>query len=195
MSNYPLSVNCFLAFAISEGVSVEDGEALFSEQIAKIKHPLDWVVALWCAGWMGYKLRASQLDRLTEQILEEKFQGLGWLYNEILYALMAVAPQTYNQLQQKSSNLALTQVQSESQLYRLIPPKPTWAYTLRQLQKATSKSKVKSTEPDYRTIWIVDFDEQEIFCKEQKMGKKGWSKGRKMKWTELLRPKKHHRSR
>ncbi|NJC25561.1 DEAD/DEAH box helicase [Neolewinella antarctica] len=188
MSNYPLSINCFLAFVMVETGDAEGGEKLYAAQFTPaLKHPLDWLVVLWCAGWMGYKLRTSQLNSLVASLEEGAFDGLPWLHGEILYALRSVAPQTAEQHALKIG--ALTQVPGSSALRDVLPQKPTWAYTLRQLQYATGEGKVAEEAPQFRTIWILDFDAAEVICKEQKMGKTGWSKGRKVKWSELITPK------
>ncbi|OAV46249.1 DEAD/DEAH box helicase [Lewinella sp. 4G2] len=187
-SNYPILVNCIIALSLVENERPVEGENLYEAQLkSDIRHPLDWLIALLCAGWMGYKLRTSQLSPLLTILEAGEFDNVPWLHGEILFALRAVSPATFTAHQTKIG--ALTQVPAESGLYGLLPQKPTWAYTLRQLQKATAASATEATDPEFRTIWIVDFDNQEVMCKEQKMGKKGWSKGRRVKWMELINPK------
>ena len=188
LSNYPILVNCFIAFAMAENGRADEGEALYENQLqGDVEHPLDWLVALWCASWMGYKLRSSQIKTLIDQLESGSFANLRWLHGEILYALKETAPIAYSRLTQQ--NGALSRDAMKSGLYGLIPPKPTWVYTLRQLQRTKGPGAATVGAPEFRTIWVIDFEGEEIMCKEQKMGKKGWSKGRRVKWMELISPK------
>ena len=190
LSNYPRSINCFIALTMVENGNEDKGEALFAEQLKGAElHPLDYLVALWCAGWMGYKLRRSQVADLASALVSNRYEQLPWLETELLLALQTQIPHVFQEVQMQMGDRARSQVQGKSALQALVPSKPLWAYALRQLRKTTSGGgQEQSKEPEYRTIWIVDFDTEEVYAKEQKMGKRGWSKGRKMKWTEFIRP-------
>ena len=186
LSNYPALINSFIAYQLVETGRDEEGENLLVAQIkTPEKHPLDWLVILWCAGWMGFKLRTTQLDALTRVLTEGGYENIPWVEGEILSVLKRVARHAHQKL--PAEILARTPVQS-SNLYAILPEKPMWAYALRQLRKATAGAGEENGEPDFQTIWVIDFDDREIYCKEQKMGKRGWTKGRKLKWGELIRP-------
>ena len=187
-SHFPRLVNCFIAFVLTETDRAQEGEELLDTQLTEgDKHPLTWLVALWCASWMGYRLRSADLKVLVEEISADRYAAIPWAEAEILAALRVASPSTFTALPQEVQ--ARARVQSTG-LNTLLPGKPMWAYALRQLRKVTAKTAQTDEEQEYRTIWIVDFDDQEIYCKEQKQGKRGWTKGRKMKWTELIRPTK-----
>ncbi|WP_222936053.1 DEAD/DEAH box helicase [Neolewinella lacunae] len=184
-SAQPLTINCFLAFVLHEKGEVEKGEALLFEQIGHPSlHPTAMLMALWSAAWMGIKLRPSQVDNLRIQLAKGELQGLPWLSGELLHALGVLFPgETFSV--PTTHDWARPQVPGESSLLHLIPVKPAWAYALRQLA-SIGTSKEKTSETNLRTIWIIDFDAQEAYCKEQKQGKSGWTKGRRLKTTDLL---------
>ncbi|MEL7161016.1 MAG: hypothetical protein AAFN92_09670, partial [Bacteroidota bacterium] len=184
-SHYPSLINCFLAYVYQETEDSPDAEALLEQQIrGGVTHPTEWVVALWSACWMGMKLRRKDLLPLFDQLAMGQYRQLPWIEGEITEALHRLFPGDARFAE------ARTPVQGEVSLLGLLPVKPNWVYALRQLQQTGRQtSEETNEEPAYRTIWIIDFDGEEAYCKEQKKGKRGWSKGRRIKWNELLHPK------
>ncbi|MEO0734915.1 MAG: hypothetical protein AAFZ52_18910, partial [Bacteroidota bacterium] len=183
-SNYPELINSFLAYVYQETEDSSEAEELLVQQLLGLLHPVGWLIALCSACWMGVKLRSYQVESVIIRLTEGAYRNLPWLEAELIHVLQRLFPA--NQLLQK----ARPQVPAAGSLLRLLPVKPTWVYALRELRKTGQKTETETTDqPEYRTIWIIDFDREEAYCKEQKRGKRGWSKGRKLKWNELLHPK------
>jgi len=189
-SAYPTLVNCFIAYVRTRAGKIAEGEALLEEMLAtKFTHALDWMVALWCINWIGFKPRISTLDPLFREIDAGNLDAIPWVKGEIGGALALISPRHPDV--EKWKDWAGTRDAKEMALGALIPAKAPWEYALRLLRGATGNGDepgTRSEEPEYRTVWIVDFENTEIFCKEQKAGKRGWSKGRKMKWYEVISP-------
>lgn len=189
-SSYPLLINCFLAYVRIQTGQVAGGEQLLEMQLkAGPSHPLEWMMALWCLAWTGVKPRQEHLARLFTELENGHYDEIPFVHTEILNSLATIFPHHEDATAWKEA--AGTQVQGKVYLQSLLPVKEPWEYALRLL--AQSKAGGLSTEdtapPQFRTIWIADFENEEIFCKEQKLGKSGWSKGRKLKWYELISPK------
>jgi len=166
------------------------GEQLLEQQLkAGPTHPLEWMMALWCVAWTGVKPRQDHLWPLFTNLASGQYDHIPWVKIEMLNALAIIFPHHEEAAEWKEA--AGAQVQGRVFLQSLLPVKEPWEYALRLL--AQSKSGIVAeeapTQPQFRTIWIADFENREVFCKEQKLGKSGWSKGRKLKWYELISPK------
>ncbi|MFK8161686.1 MAG: DEAD/DEAH box helicase [Lewinella sp.] len=195
-SAYPKLINCFLAYVRVRTGEAHGGEKLLEDQLKKgLSHPLEWMVALWCINWTGLKPRQAMLATLF-QGLDEDFVHIPWVKAEICHALTVIFP--HHPDKEKWQNIqedflvdqARTQVQKTVFLQSLLPVKAPWEYALRLLRQSSLVEPETIDEgPEFRTIWVVDFSEREIFCKEQKAGVRGWTKGRKLKWYELISPK------
>ena len=189
-SSYPLLINSFLAFVRVQTGQVMAGEQLLEQQLkAGPTHPLEWMMALWCVAWTGVKPRQDHLWPLFTNLASGQYDHIPWVKIEMLNALAIIFPHHEEAAEWKEA--AGAQVQGRVFLQSLLPVKEPWEYALRLL--AQSKSGIVAeeapTQPQFRTIWIADFENREVFCKEQKLGKSGWSKGRKLKWYELISPK------
>ncbi|MEM9928717.1 MAG: DEAD/DEAH box helicase, partial [Bacteroidota bacterium] len=192
MSGYPALINCFIAYVRMVNGEAAGGEALLTNELQKtVNHPLEWMVALWVLAWTGIKPRRTMLEKLFTKLSSGAYAAIPWVRFELYETLLQILPfdPEASTWQAERDKLASTQVQGKVSLLHLLPIKPAWEYALRQLRQ-TTEEQTKNTEntPQYQTIWIVDFDQQDIYCKEQKAGKRGWSKGRRMKWHELLSP-------
>jgi SNF2 family DNA or RNA helicase len=189
-SSYPLLINCFLAYVRIQTGQVAAGEQLLDMQLKTgPKHPLEWMMALWCLAWTGIKPRQKDLATLFSNLENEQYDAIPWVKVEILNSLATIFP--HHQKAKAWKEEAGTQVQGRVFLQSLLPIKEPWEYALRLLaqSKGGQGQYAEKAAPQFRTIWIVDFENEEIFCKEQKLGKSGWSKGRKLKWYELITPK------
>lgn len=196
-SDYPKLINCFLAYVRVRTGEIESGEMLLAGQLKEgLTHPLEWLMALWCINWTGFKPRRSLLAPLFRKFEDGEFIQIPWVAAEIHHALSFIFPHDpaaeawRAAAQEFIDNQAGTQVQGTFFLQGLLPTKAPWEYALRLLRQSSEETVDEAAGgPAFRTIWIVDFEEQEIFCKEQKAGARGWSKGRKLKWHELINPK------
>jgi SNF2 family DNA or RNA helicase len=189
-SSYPLLVNCFLAYVRIQTGQVAAGEQLLDMQLkAGPKHPLEWMMALWCLAWTGIKPLQNDLKTLFSNLENGHYDNIPWVKTELLNSLVTIFPHHHEAEAWKQE--AGTQVQGRVFLQSLLPVKEPWEYALRLLaqSKGSSASTGEKAPPQFRTIWILDFENKEIFCKEQKLGKSGWSKGRKLRWYELITPK------
>ena len=74
-------------------------------------------------------------------------------------------------------------------LLRLRPVPEPWEYALRIIDTvAESGRAAAAAEPAAQTrlLWVVDFDAATITAREQKRGKRGWSRGRKVEPVDLV---------
>jgi superfamily II DNA or RNA helicase len=196
-SAYPKLINCFLAYVRVRTGEINSGESLLESQLKEgLSHPLEWMMALWCINWTGFKPRQSLLAPLFRAFENGDFSQTPWVAAEINHALSTIFPhhpdvETWRAaVQAFVGDQAGAQVQETVFLQSLLPTKAPWEYALRLLRQSSETLKGDAADgPAFRTIWIVDFEEEEIFCKEQKAGARGWSKGRKLKWYELINPK------
>jgi SNF2 family DNA or RNA helicase len=195
-SSYPLLVNCFLAFVRVQTGQVATGEQLLEAQLkAKPTHPLEWMMALWCVAWTGIKPRQEYLSPLFSSLEGDVYANIPWVQREIFNSLATIFPH-HEQAAVWTEKATFqagdgAQVPKQVFLQSLLPVKEPWEYALRLLaqSKTGGLSAKDDAPPQFRTIWVINFGEKSIFCKEQKLGKSGWSKGRKLKWYELITPK------
>ena len=199
-SAYPLSINAFLAYNAFVQGQAEAGETLLNKQLlAKPTHALDWMVILWCFNWTGVRPRLQRLEKLLDQIANDHFASVPYVRAELANSLLLLFPQhesadEWRKLRSAYLELAGdgAQVQGGGLLQTLLPVREPWEYALRLLDRVVAKTDPAGEEPteaEFRTIWILDFENEEAVCKEQKRGKRGWSKGRALKWYELIQPK------
>jgi superfamily II DNA or RNA helicase len=150
----------------------------------------DLLVVGWVSAWLGLTPPQTMLGELM--IGAEESDHLPWPQMELCASLLHLFP-----VHPESERWrARTQVQGELQIQSVvhwIPIRPRWESALQAVEKLTlsqsvSEPEAADTQPEYRTIWIVDFARLEAYAKEQKLGKKGYSKGRRLKWEELYAP-------
>ncbi|MEM9260569.1 MAG: hypothetical protein AAGA62_13040, partial [Bacteroidota bacterium] len=187
-----------MAFVFLENGDRDRGETLLEAQFTGgLLHPLEWLVGLWCAAWMGIKLRQESLKNLYLALSDGQYTQIPWVEGEIVQTLRTLFPhqeivvaESVQVARPDSTELAEVKVPRKDGFLNLLPVRPPWEFALRQLQRTGANASRANTEtPAFRTIWIIDFDAEEAFCKEQKMGKRGWTKGRRLKWHELIKPK------
>ena len=193
-SAYPALINAWLGFVRFEEGQHTVGEELLLQQFTKrgVQHPIEWMVALWCVSWAGLRVRFSRVERLMPD-LADHYDHIPWVRHEILTTLLLLFPAHpgADDWRRRREEGARTQVQGEVVLQGLLPTRARWQHTMRLLAAATQAAGADDEaggEPEYRTIWVVDFTQETVQCKEQKRGKRGWSKGRRLKWSELLKP-------
>ncbi|MEM6769134.1 MAG: hypothetical protein AAF597_01005, partial [Bacteroidota bacterium] len=172
-SEQPLMVNAIVAFALFESGQQTKGETVLMDQFeAKEIHVISWLFLLCVAAWMGVKLRKAWVEPLFEQLEDNLYQHIPWLERELVAVLKVLFPRKGIVLSGADSvgvEGPRTQVQGEGGLLLgMLPVRPQWAYTLRLLQRPAMAAKEAAQQPAFRTIWIVDFDDQSIYCKEQK---------------------------
>lgn len=185
-SQLPTPVNAIIAFGLYEKGDVLKGEKLLDELYNNAEHPIDWMVALWVNYWLGINPPERALTTLADGYQLSTFEQTPWLLGEILYTLSLLFPQ-----HPKANNWAEKAGKIEAELgitylVNLIKPREPWENTLRVLGLVADGKSGEVAEKDKQLIWIVDFDQQEVYPKEQKMGKKGWTSGRKLKYSELI---------
>ena len=157
--------------------------------------PLDYVLLLWVCCWQGMRPPASILTPLLNDIDRGTYSLLPWVEGELLHALLHLFPLHTDAPRWRERSEALTTQYGFHYLLRLQPLVPTWQAALRRVEQVTHagaaagamRSRAQS-DPPLRTIWILDFDRREATVKEQKLGKRGYSKGRKISWEELFTP-------
>lgn len=200
LSAYPKLVNCFIGFVFTKTGSEAEGEALIREQLALgLTHALEWMVTLWCIAWTGMKPRQSEIASLFKLLESAHFDQVPWAKGEVYNSLASIFPHhpeadLWRDLADNAMAAATGEARPQDAknvfLQSMLPVKAPWEYALRMLrQTKTSAATADKGAPEFRTIWIADFETRDIFCKEQKRGKKGWSKGRKLKWYEVIAPK------
>ena len=199
-SENPEMVNFFVAYIWQENGRQQEAEDLLEGMFAgKLSHPLAWLSGLCATAWMGVRPRRSWLEDLYHALENGHYAGMPWIEAELLAAVRQVNPQrvvgpeaTFSDAAEETATGARPRVPEEGReagkWLGLLPVRAAWEYALRQLRRPLTGA-ATSSKPEYRTLWIVDFDNELISCKEQKKGKRGWSKGRRLKWQELMTPK------
>ena len=191
VSEQPVMVNAFYAFTLWQAGRVEEAEQMLEHQLDEDpEHPTEWLLLVAASAWMGVRLPGRVVDELHDLLEDGHFQGIPWLEAEIVAALAKLDP--HREVAPGGERQPLPRALTAGRVVDLFGVRPAWEYALRQLRREgdTARAQVQGEdEQQYRTIWIVDFEEETIVCKEQKMGKKGWSKGRRLKWMELMAPR------
>ena len=155
--------------------------------------PLDHVLLLWVCCWRGMRPPAAVLDPLLHALDRGTYAHLAWIEGELVNALTRLFPLHPAAPAWRSRLGIIAEQYHFHYLLRLRPLTPTWQTALQRVEKLTKAGgaagagKVaKEADPPLRTIWILDFQTQQATVKEQKLGKGGYTPGRKLRWEELF---------
>lgn len=190
----------YAAFALwaedRRGRKVTDADLANAVAEAPAPDRLEAIVLLWVANWLGLQLPAELTDRTiatAAQLLTDRQHP--YVLGELLNGLAALLPLHPERSNWQRAAEELAQRHGFHYLLALQPVRPRWESALRQVERLVlaDKRKTKAEEgsvqqPALRTVWIVDFDRHDIYPKEQKLGPRGYSKGRKLRWDELFQP-------
>ena len=70
-------------------------------------------------------------------------------------------------------------------LLQVIPKEEEWSRALKALEYLGNNAKGKRADSESRLAWFIDFEQQSITPKEQKLSKNGWSAGRNVALKRL----------
>lgn len=179
------------AFFIGKLGEIEKVEQYLENLISKIKHPLEMTVMLWLYQWLGIFPSEPLRDRTEEMLRIDWTNTWHWLHMEMRYVANLLFPQDFFDGTETTDQVTANALASWKPLTLLFSAPPAWENALQLLEtvaQGINGRESKGQQTGLQTIWIVDFEDRIAYPKEQKMGKKGWSTGRKMKWTELISP-------
>ncbi len=179
------------AFFVGKSGQIEKVEEYLDNLISKIQHPLEMTAMLWLYQWLGI-FASEALRTRTEYLLKGEWTNTWhWLHQELRYAANLLFPQNFSASIDTADQPTADKLATWKPLTLLFSAPPAWENALQLLETVAqdkSSNKSQGEQAGLQTIWIVDFEDKIAYPKEQKMGKKGWSTGRKMKWTELISP-------
>ncbi|MGB3800099.1 MAG: DEAD/DEAH box helicase [Lewinella sp.] len=185
----PIAVETFRLWLDDQlGASIGEGDLNeILEQEGEVSC-LDTVIILWVASWLGLRLPDAFRETTIRGL--DQLDHLPWIYGETLHGLAALHPLHPHARGWQSRADDLARQHGFTYLLGLQSARPRWESALREVEQLTLRSQrtrpVVEHLPEYRTVWIVDLDRRDIYPKEQKLGKKGYSRGRKLKWTDLF---------
>jgi superfamily II DNA or RNA helicase len=153
-------------------------------------HPIELLFTLLVGYWIGAELEERIADRVVHLMPIWEASGMHWLCGEMANILYLHFPEHPESLDWKTTALAIADKHQFHYLAGLLPRQEPWERILNALERVSSKKKAvpgsKAAEGAKRTIWLVNFEKEELKAKEQKMSKRGkWSAGRKIKLSEL----------
>ncbi len=151
--------------------------------------PEAWAALLWAYAWTGLKPRAEAVMRLTTALEtgDRALETRPYLRGEILNALATIYPTDPRSQRWDQQADAIADTYGLRYLLRLQPVPEAWEYALRILADVAGHvEETAEAAEESRLLWIVDPDKREVIVREQKSGKRGWSKGRKMSPRDLL---------
>ncbi len=189
LPNLFAGMQLFLLFHIdSEEEALEEFQELFSHPA----HPLEQVFLLLFAYWMGYKADPYLLEEYAVHLDSWEEARLDWLCGETANVLAELQPLHPKASQWKASALFMAEENGFHYLTDFLPRQAAWERTLNALERLSggpAAAGSKAVQPGARRmVWFVDFEQQTIQPKEQKLGKRGkWSPGRKVEPTALIR--------
>ena len=168
------------------------------------QNPLEWMVGLWVFAWTGLKPNPRAADLLLARFGESLDQAADadgaaeatglppiayqpYVRGELLNALAHVFPSDPRARGWREDADAIAQRHGLRYLLRLLPVPQPFEYALRVLDAvAGSANGEQDAERDTRLLWVVDLDAGEVIPREQRRGKRGWSKGRRVKPEDLV---------
>jgi len=130
----------------------------------------------FCQFWVDDRL--VDPEQLKEDALQMNANGYLWLSTELLALL--------NELDQEQPVWEVIPDKQREDLgndplCRLLPRIEEWETALDVLLNLGREQ----TSTDSRLVWIVDFENERLKAKEQKLGKNGWTKGRRVAFNRL----------
>jgi superfamily II DNA or RNA helicase len=190
-TQHPLGLTAFRCWVASlgrqNGAFPENEYRAALRSVPQFSLP-DALVISWVSTWLGL----LPPDYISKQLWELPHQTthLPWPHGELCTCLLALFPTHPD----RNTWRAGTQVPGEPErksLANWFPAKPRWETALARVEtivekQGTATGTGKEETPAFRTIWIVNFERGQAYAKEQKLGKGGYSKGRRLKWEELF---------
>ena len=157
--------------------------------------PFDFVLLLWVCCWQGIRPPAPVIDDLVTRLTAGHYRQIAWPEGELFHGLAQLLPLHEQAPQWRERAEAFRSSHGIDYLLRLRPVIESWQVALRKVEQLTGtgplvagKVDAPRQDPPLRLIWIIDFDERSAYPKEQKLGKRGYTPGRKLRWDEVYHP-------
>ncbi|TXF87131.1 DEAD/DEAH box helicase [Neolewinella aurantiaca] len=112
-----------------------------------------------------------------------------WLYGQLASVMARIT--SFKEDAERWQKIALDSAQVNGHRYfdNLMEPPAEWETFLNSLEvggaAAGAKKVEQAVEGDKRIIYVYDAGRETLLVREQKMGKKGWSAGRKIEWSKF----------
>ena len=157
--------------------------------------PLGWMMALCVYAWTGLKPNIAAVNHLLRSLdavtygVPNPIAYQHLVRGEIVNALASALPGDPRMRQWRAEADALAEQYDLHYLLALQPVPEAWEYALRVIKNvagAEGAAAAADERAQSRLIWVVDFEAREVLPREQKRGKRGWSKGRRLGVQELV---------
>ena len=153
-----------------------------------ISDAYELVLRLLTLSWMGEKNSFLIDEDLLEYADALNAERMLWLRGQLasLFGKLIGEPAAADHW--RSLALEIKTANGFSYFETLVEPPSQWETFLSSLEggAAAGAANVKQTvEGDKRIIYIYDAGRETLIVREQKMGKKGWSAGRKIEWSKF----------
>ena len=150
--------------------------------------PETWMAAVLAYAWTGLKLPAEALNRLTDEIESTgPLANRHYVRGELVNALATIYPADPRAQRWSREAKTLADNHGLRYLLRLQAVPEAWEFALRTIADvAAHVDSAAEAAEESRLLWIIDPEKQTILCREQKQGKRGWSKGRRLSERELV---------
>ncbi len=187
----PYTNELVYAFFLGKTGKISLAENQLERLATKVTHPLEHLLLLWIYYWLGIFPPHSVKEMMEIHFAEKSFEQAIWVNAELTHtlSLLYTSDKTIASAGEKAAKLL--QKTAWQPLATLFEPPAAWENALDMLGGVAQgvSSKQEESLRELQTIWIVNFEAQEAYPKEQKRGQKGWSSGRKLKWNDLIDPK------
>ena len=156
--------------------------------------PLGWMIGLCVYAWTGLKPKLAAVDHLLNRMAEVRYgvpdptHAQHLVRGEILNALSYALPGDPRMRTWRAEAEAIAERYDLYYLLRLQSVPEAWEYALRVIKSVAGSNTPESAapKPQSRLVWVVDFEQRKVMPREQKRGKRGWSKGRLLTAQELV---------
>ncbi len=178
-----------LAFVTQRLGDTDAAEDLLADIADDTKlQPDAWVPLLWSYAWTGLKLPIEALNRLTEALESSRpFATRHYLRGEAVNALATIYPADPRAQRWSREAETLADNYGFNYILRLHAVPEAWEFALRTLADVAGQIDIAiEAAEESRLLWIVEPDQRSVYCREQKRGKRGWSKGRRISERELV---------
>lgn len=146
------------------------------------------VVWLWCCRWIGVNLSNDSMTALLPELQNWEDAGFYWLLGEAANVLAELHYNSDERQRYKVQAAAIAERHNIRQyLGDLFRRQESWERVLKAFERVAIGGNTELMNRQQRIVWLINFEQETILPKEQKMGKNGkWTAGRKIGASKVL---------
>ena len=153
--------------------------------------PHQIVSLLWLYLWTGLKPDAESWYSLNQWASAKNLLAQQhYLRGELLYTLSKLAPGDPQSKRWANESEEIAQSFGLSYLVDQRHQPASWTHSIRVLEQLLNRPVAEPEDEEVsdktRLLWVIEPDQQEVFVRLQSLGKRGWSKGRRMDLSQLM---------